>query len=180
MTKNTPDPDMVVRKIKEEYCTGITKNFLGLISGGEPLILDAVDGTEILVDAKDVFTRIDGDFEHWGANEKEPATGKTPIVVYEMNRDATFVQMFSELGVDRGKLCLTQHQIKNFVKKFPGWLCKDGHMTFFPLKSKDNFFVVGVSSCFDGGLSVYVGHFMSLTVCGATYRPRVVVPQLAV
>ncbi len=58
--------------------------FLKLLSGGESLVLDAVDGTETLAKAKDVFSWIDPDFKNWGTDEKGPATKETSVAVYEV------------------------------------------------------------------------------------------------
>ena len=90
--------------------------YLKLISV-EPLILDSADGEKFLAEAKDLFEYIDSGFRDWGADEKGPAT-KTPVCVYEMAKDATFSQMFSLLSSDKSKLCLTQAQIIEFVKKY--------------------------------------------------------------
>ena len=165
---------------KEKCWTGIiAETFLKLISGGESLTLDAVNGTETLVDAKDVFAHIDPDFKNWGADEKGPETGETAVDVYEMVKDATFSQMFRKLNVDARKLCLTQHQIKNFVKKHRNWLRTDGYATFFLFESKGNLFVAYVVFYSDGELGVRVYRFGNLSVWYAEYRPRVVVLQPA-
>ncbi len=167
--------------LRKENCwiDVVVETILNLISGNESLILGAVDGTETLADAKDVFAFIDPDFKNWGADEKGSATEETTVDVYEMTKDATFSQMFGELNSDVSKLCLTQHQIKNFVKKHRGWLRTEGYATFFLFKSNDNFFVAYVLFCSGGSLSVYVGRFGRSGVWDAGSRRRVVVPQLA-
>ena len=152
---------------------------LKLISGGESLVLDAVDGAETLADAKDVFAYIDPDFKNWSVDERGPATEEAPIAVYEMCRSATFAQMFGELSIDTNKLCLTQHQIKKFVEKFLKWLHKDDYGTFFLFESKGNFFVALVDSNSSGRLLVHVYHFEGSHVWDAENRRRLVVPQLA-
>ena len=165
---------------KEKCWTGIiAETFLKLISGGESLTLDAVNGTETLVDAKDVFAHIDPDFKNWGADEKGPETGETAVDVYEMVKDATFSQMFRKLNVDARKLCLTQHQIKNFVKKHRNCLRTDGYATFFLFESKGNLFVASVNFDSDDELSVDVDQFEYLDVWSAEDRHRVVVLQPA-
>jgi len=165
---------------KEKCWTGIiAETFLKLISGGESLTLDAVNGTETLVDAKDVFAHIDPDFKNWGADEKGPETGETAVDVYEMVKDATFSQMFRKLNVDARKLCLTQHQIKNFVKKHRNWLRIDGYATFFLFESKGNLFVASVDFYSGDEFHVDVDQFEDLDVWYAEYRHRVVVLQPA-
>jgi len=157
-----------------------TQEILKLISGGESPILDAVDGTETLYEAKDVFVYRDSDFKNYGVNAKGPATPKTSVRVYEMIKDASFAQMFGSLSSDVRKLCLTQAQIKNFVRNYRGWLRTDGWATFFLFESNSELFVASVSVDSDGGLEVDVDRFEDSSVWFAGCRYRLVVPQLAV
>jgi len=165
---------------KENCWTGVvTKPILRLISGDYGLTIDAVDGSEILADAKDVFVGgIDPGFKNWGADEIGNPTAETPVDVHEMTKDAILSQMFGELNTDVRKLCFTQAQIKNFVKKYRNWLRADGYATFFLLKSKGNFFVADVVDS-DGELFVNIRQLDDPGVWAAGYRRRVVVPQLA-
>ncbi len=105
-----------------EMVNGIKNKFLKLISGGESIVISEVDGTEILAKASDIFTWIDKDFINDGADQRGSATGETPVRVYEMMEDATFSQMFGSLSSDVRKLCLTQAQIKSFVRNYKNWL----------------------------------------------------------
>lgn len=165
---------------KENCWTGAVKeSFLRLISGGQELMLDAVDGTATLFEAKDVFAWRDPDFENWEANESGRATSETPVEVRELVGDATFAQMFGELNVDVRKLCLTQHQIKEFVQRHRNWLRTEGYATFFLFESKRHFFVAYVNFHSDGSLYVYVFRFEHDFVWHAERRHRVVVPRLA-
>ena len=156
-----------------------TTSFLRLISGDKALVIDAVDGTEILADANDVFKYIDGDFKNWGADEKGPATKETPVNVHEMVKDGTFAEMFSSLNPDVEKLFFTHHQIKNFVQKKSDWLRTDGYATFFTFKSKGERFVAYVDFGSDDRLRVYVYRFVHDDRWSAGSRHRIVVPQLA-
>lgn len=165
---------------KENCWTGIVKDtFLRLISSGENLTIDAVDGRETLANAEDTFAYIDSNFKNWDADVKGPATEEIFVNVQEMEKDATFSQMFGELNADVGKLCLTQHQIKNFVKKHRKWLRTDGYATFFLFKSNGNFSVAFAHFRSGVRLGVSVLQFGDLSVWDAGYRARVVVPQLA-
>jgi hypothetical protein len=153
---------------------------LCLLTKGESIIIDACDGSETLANAKETFkVDIDGDFKNWGTNKPGKVTEETAVAVHEMVKDATFAQMFGSLGTDLDKLCLTQHQIKNFCKKHSNWLRADGYATFFLFKVEDQFFVarVFVNS---GGLLVSVRRFGHDYVWPAEYALRVVVPQLTV
>lgn len=154
-------------------------SILKLISGGKTLEIDAADGTEILAEANDVFAWIDSDFKAWGVDEKGSATGKTSAAVYEMVKDATFAQMFGSMSDEVKKLCLTQAQIKGFVKKHRNWLRTCGYATFFLFESKGDVFVANVRFLNDGKLGVDVNRFENDNVWHADYCHRVVIPQLA-
>ena len=137
----------------------IRKKYLKLISGGKNLVLDAVDGTKVIADATDVFSAgIDSDFRRWRADESGQPTDKTPVAVYEMKKDANFAQMVGDLNADTGKLCLSQHQILNFIERHKGWLRAEGYGTFFPFKSYGEFFVA-IVNVRSGGLRVRVYRF---------------------
>jgi len=153
---------------------------LRLLTKGESIIIDSCDGSETLANAKETFKAgIDGDFKNWGTNKPSNRTEETAVAVHEIVKDATFAQMFGSLGTDLDKLCLTQHQIKNFCKKHSNLLRTNGYATFFLFKVEDQFFVasVGVDS---GGLSVSVYGLERDDVWNARCAPRVVVPQLTV
>ncbi|MFH0891374.1 MAG: hypothetical protein V1867_01185 [Candidatus Falkowbacteria bacterium] len=167
--------------LRKEKCwiSMVRETFLRLVSGGETLIIDAVDGTETLADATDVFAWIDPDFKNWGADEPGPATGKTQAVVYEMVKNGTFADMFGSLNGDIRRLCFTQAQIKLSVKKHRNWLRDDGYGTFFFFQSKGEFFVADVALYSGGRLNVHVLRLENSLVWNAVRRPRLVAPQLA-
>ncbi len=153
--------------------------FLSLFSGNELLMLDAADGTETIKKAKNIFSYIDSDFKNWDTDQKSVATEKTPVAVYEMKNDATFAQMFNSLSSDTSKLCLTQHQILNFIQKYRNWLRTDGWATFFLFESHNHFFVARVGVGSGGSLGVCVRRFGGSGVWRAGGMHRLVVPQLA-
>ncbi len=151
---------------------------LHLLSAGTTILVDACDGSETLAQAKDVFkSGIDADFTNWSLDQPSVATPAMATAVYEMRRDANFVQMFGSLGSDLDKLCMTQHQIKVFCKKNKKWLRKGGFATFFLFKSNGHFFVAYVGVRGDG-LLVCVHRFERGYVWHAEDLPRVVVPQM--
>jgi hypothetical protein len=151
------------------------------ISGNKPFMINAVSGTETLADAHDVFGHIDPNFKNWGTDKAELATTETTVEIYEMKKDATFSQIFGELSTDIRNLCFTQHQIKNFVKKYYHWLKTAKCTTFFLFKSKRNFFVALVSFSSGGEFFVYIREIGLDCVWTAKchIRVRVVVPKLA-
>lgn len=177
------DPELVALALQDivegKFGKKKANSILRLLSKGESLLIDAVNGKETLAQAKDVFlSSIDSDLKKLGTDQPGAATEETPVQVYEMAQDATFAQMFGSLGADLDKLCLTQHQIKNFCKELPNWLRSDGHATFFLFKVEDQYFVADVY-VYGAGLSVRVYDFEFDYVRLALNLHRVVVPQLA-
>ena len=166
-------------KVAENVAISENPQIFKLLSKDQSLVIEAVDGTKTLANAKDVFkSGIDFDFKNWGTNKPGNATKEMAVQVYEMTENATFPQMFGSLGTNLDKLCFSQHQIKTFCKKYPNWLCAD-YATFFPFKVEDHFFVACVRVVSDG-LFVFVRRFESGFVWLAGCRHRVVVPQLTV
>ncbi len=163
-----------------DLITSAKNQFLSLISGTTSIIINAVDGSSLLSEASDVFSWIDKDFKNYGADERGPATKETRVQVFEMSKDATFKDMFGSLSSNLETLCLTQAQIKEFVKMHRTWLRTDGYGTFFLFKSNNNFFValVGVGS--GGTLRVGVFRLEYSLVWYAGGRRCLVAPQLAV
>jgi hypothetical protein len=153
---------------------------LRLISGNQVLVLDATKGNETFSDAKDVFDYIDPDFKNWDADGAGQSTSETPIEVYEMAKNGTFSQMFSSLCSDVRRLCFTPGQVKNFVRKYRGWLRTEGYGTFFLFEANGHFFVALVLFHSAESLDVRVDRFGGDDVWRAEGRRRVVVPQLAV
>jgi len=148
------------------------------LSVGKVIFIDALDGKEILGEAKDVFpSGIDSDFKNWGLNVEGVPTKKTKVSVFEMIKDGDFRQLFGSFGENLDRLCLTQAQIKQFCKKHGDWLRADGYATFFLFKVNGEYFVAYVR-VFSDGLSVRVDRFSDGSVWSAEYQHRVVVPQL--
>ncbi len=180
----TPEGRVTLEKIAQIIVGEVEKvqnEFLKLISGDENLTIDAVDGSEIIAGSDDMFEAgIDSDFVKWGANERGVATVETPVDVHELVKNATFTQMFGSLSADVSRFCLTQHQIKTFIKNHRNWLRTDGYATLFLFKSNNQFFVANVYLRSDGRLAVCVYEFARDRVWTAGYRYRIVVPQLAV
>jgi len=177
------DPESVALALQDvvegRFSKKKANSILKLISKGELLLIDAINGKETLAQAEDIFpSGISFDFKKWETDQPGDATEETPVQVYEMTQDATFAQMFGSLGTDLDKLYLTQHQIKNFCKKYPDWLRSDGFATFFPFKVEEQYFVAVVRVC-GGGLFVGVRRLGHGNIWGAGRRRRVVVPQLA-
>jgi hypothetical protein len=159
-------------------CGQEIKNLLRKITQG--LVLDPTDGKEILANAKDTFSGIDSDFKNWGLDKKGSATDTQAVDVYEIATDATFRQIFDSFLNSLDQVCLTQAQIKQFVKKHRQELRTDGGGTFFLFKEGNHFFVARVYVSSDGAPWVGVRRLEDVRVWCAGRRPRLVVPQLAV
>jgi hypothetical protein len=150
-------------------------NRLTLISGKEPLVLSQTDGQETLAGATDVFRYIDSNFEHWNCDVAGPPTKEVLVQVYEVVRDSTFQEMFGGFGVVLDRLALTQAQIKQFVKRHPGWLKEGGNGTFFLFNVGDEFFVAAVYLFSDGRLGTRVRRLTLERVFRAAKCHRLVV-----
>ncbi|HBR72000.1 MAG TPA: hypothetical protein DEA27_04355, partial [Candidatus Moranbacteria bacterium] len=178
----TPEGSETLEEVARIIVGGAKKvrnEFLRLISSGETLVIDDCDGTKILADADDIFSYIDSDLRNWGADESGPAIEKTPVQVYELEKNGKFSQIYGAHSSDLDRLCLTQHQIKKFVQKYRNWLRTEGYGTFFLFKSKGHFFVAYVYFYSDGKLCVLVHRLESGGVWSDGDRRRFVVPQLA-
>jgi hypothetical protein len=121
--------------------------FLRLVSESEPLLLEPTDGSDVLMNERDLFNYIDPNFEDWGTGEKGPATGECPVEVYEMEAEGTFAQLFGSLSTDPRLLCLTQAQILSFVKVHGLLLRSKTFGTFFLFESKGNLLIAAIGIC---------------------------------
>jgi hypothetical protein len=152
--------------------------WLKLISGNQPLALGPTDGQEMLARASDVFRYIDSNFEHWNCDVVGPTTEESLVEVYELTGDGTFQEMFKSFGVRLDRLALTQAQIKQFVKCYPGWLKKGGNGTFFLFKVGEEFFVAAIYLFSDGRLGARLRRLTLERVFRANKRHRVVVKSV--
>lgn len=153
---------------------------LKLILADKEISISAVDGKETLAGAKDVFAYIDSDFKNYGCDVSGAPSRDTKVQAYEMIKDGTFKELFGGFGENLDRLCLTQSQIKSFVKNHADSLRTDGYGTFFLFKVGEKYFVAYVSRRSDGWhVHVYpLSHFGDDDVWDAERRHRIVVPQL--
>ncbi len=146
-----------------------------LLPGAENLEIGPTDGTEGLDTARDVFGYIDPNFESCGIGVPSE---KMSVSVHEIFKDSTFKEIFGGINSDLNSLCLTQSQIKRFVRDHRGWLRTDGRSNFFLFRVEYRFFVAGVYLRDDGRLGVCVDPFSNNYVWRSEDRSRVVVPKL--
>lgn len=149
------------------------------ILDGEQIVIGKTDGKQTLTNAKEVFTGlVDPDFVNYGCDVEGKPTAEMPVEVFEMVEDGDFKRIFGGFSVSLDHLCLSQHQIKLFVRDHCDKLLAGGYGTFFLFKVGGEFFVAGV--CFDGGgrLRVNVHRLSYACVWYTGFRHRIVVPQL--
>lgn len=167
------DVSVAVSGMEVAMSAEINIEFLRFISAGEKLILDAIDRKEIIANAI-----VDANYV-W-KDECRQATSETEVGVYELIKDATLGQMFS----NPEKMCLMQSQIFLFAKKYINWLLTNRDSTFFLFKSYNRFFVVNVyvRSDYrvrsDHKLIVHVHQLEFSCNWIAKYRPRLVLPLI--
>jgi hypothetical protein len=150
--------------------------YLSLTSGNELLLIEPADGKETFAKARDVFTYVDSNFTRWGCNSPGKQTPQTAVRVYEMARDGTFAELFKSFHLEIVRLCLTQAQIINFVRRHPNWLKSGGNGTFLLFEVEQEFFVAAVYQFFDGRIGVRARRFSLDRVFRARKRHRLVVP----
>jgi hypothetical protein len=140
-----------------------------LISVGEKLTIETLDGKEFIYGAKDVFNfHIDEDYKKWNLDRASVPTKEVSMQAHELAGNSTFVKIFTSLSLssDFDKLCPTQHQIKRFCQKYPNKLSKSG-ATIFPFNLNEDYFLARVFVCY-AGLYIDVHRFERVLcfVCG--------------
>lgn len=159
------------------------------------IVIDAVDGRDILHQAVLTFPRISNYFLKWDLNHPSYKTDETLVFIDELVISYTAQQMFDELTSRGYNPILTQHQIKKFCqqhaalltrrsnnffffKKEKNWLMKLGE--FFGLsKAKEEYFAAIVYFKL-GGLAVDVSRLDMLNVYFGENRHRVIYPAFKV
>ena len=154
-------------------------SILRLISDGEKIMIEASDGKAYISNAKKIFkSSISKDFKNWGLNQWSGAANTEILLdVSELVGDGTFIQIFTEITSDLGKLIMTQAQIIRFCKKHPIWLREEQSTTLFLMKVGGEYFVVRVDTNWDG-LGVCVYRLGCSDVWYGVSRFRIVSPQL--
>ncbi len=137
--------------------------------------LPKLSGKKTLARADDILSYIDPDFEKWNTDKVGEKTEEMDLAVCELEKDSTFKEIFTKPE----EMALSQAQIIQFCRDHKDKLRQYGYGTFFLFKVGTDFFVarVGVRSV---GLDVDVHRFSDDDVWYADFRPRIVVPQLAV
>lgn len=123
----------------------INNKILKLVKSIKPLLIDSVDGTLLfsLLDSE-IDTSVVGDYSNeFNINISSSSTEKTLVDIYDVKKDYPLEDTFKSLGVSIDDLCLTQHQIINFLYLNRNRICRE-KQTYIPFKIKDNYFYVSV------------------------------------
>jgi len=176
-------PGVIFKFIEGLFAEGMeiekSSSIVRLISGGEKIMIEALDGKEYISDAKKTFRSfISGDFKNLGLNQSGPATAEVLLDVHEMVSNGNFVQIFTDISNHLDKLVMTQSQIIRFCEKHPTWLRREGYATLFLTKVNGEYLVVYVFVS-DGGLDVLVSRLGDAYVWRGEVCHRVVSPQLS-
>jgi hypothetical protein len=129
-----------------------TNDILKLISDGEEIKLKAVDGTQNIYNNQyQLFSRKDEyAFSAIRLDQKSGATEETLLEVYETTQyNATFRRLYASLSTNLDDLCLTQHQILEFVASHPQWL-KSKYGTYLLFKPDWQVRIAHIYGGYDG------------------------------
>lgn len=167
--------------LRKEKCwlDVVVESPLKLISGDWEIVVDKTSGKDVLSDANDVFSFIDGDFRNWLADGPGVSKEETPAAVYEIFKPGYFVEILNYLSPNIIKLSWEQSQIKAFVKKHSHWLAGDDGLTLFLFQSYENFFIANVGMGSDGKLKIRPHKLGIYLNCNLEHRYRLVVPELS-
>ncbi len=105
-----------------------------LVSTERELTIDATDGTKTLNIHESVMQLVtSGIYSNIEISRASSPTVKMSVQIYEATAQATYSEIFHSFDVNKNNLCLTQHQIGNFVLKYTQLLNRevDGHKTTF-------------------------------------------------
>ncbi|MBX9837580.1 MAG: hypothetical protein K2X69_04600 [Silvanigrellaceae bacterium] len=118
---------------------------LSILESISQFYVEALDGSETLVEANDVFSSIGKRFTEWETRSVSKPTEYTTLRLHKLKENATFMEMFESLG-SGPSLALTQSQIKRFCKKYAKHLFKGGINTIFlPFELDGNYFIASVN-----------------------------------
>lgn len=157
---------------------------LRLLSGGQEVVISACPGgpRASLAYAGKTFTGyVDSNFKNWKLDTEQPSTEATPVLVYEMHKDGTFMDIYGSFNVNKEALAFkSQEQVEKFAIEHRAHLRTDGYGTLFlfteEVNGKEEFFVADVHLGDRGQLEVSVGRFSYGYVWSASNQHRFVIP----
>ncbi len=149
--------------------TGTLSSVLCRVAGGQGLhinALDVYDGRTMIDSGIVVQTilkaeRDQKNLDRWLSDEN-PATPDCLVDMYELESEAPFYRMFTEISGDLDKVVLSKTQILRFCELYPQYLCTehtDNVRTLFLIKEDGDFTVVGIKADKDKKLSSFFVEF---------------------
>jgi hypothetical protein len=122
--------------------TGITK-YLELASTEKSILLKETNGSRTIASTVYPFlTHIDTDFGRNDISVGDYRKPETSIEVYTIVRQGGFRDICESFGLYLHDLCLTQHQIIEFLEIYPQWLRERFRRLYFLYRNGDEFPVV--------------------------------------
>jgi hypothetical protein len=114
------------------------KGILRLISGDHDLKLKGSDGSRLICQATDVFKFIDDRNHQAGISHPGIASPEMTPEVYQLLRDATFMDIFTSLPGSWDQKWIPEDKVVEFCKKYPHWLRQKHLSTFFLIKREQD------------------------------------------
>ena len=150
--------------------------FLEIVNSEKPLVIRALDGTEIISNNKELFsTWVDPNFKRWKLEGERRETKEIEVASYRPVKNFVFEELFSSLTDDLDELCLTSSQIVEFCKNY---FDHKNYSTFFLMKgTTGKYFVVSVDS-YEKGLQLFVYRFFNNNKRSFKHRFRFILPKL--
>jgi hypothetical protein len=178
------NPELVstdLKKILDTHFNYVNRNgILQLVATKKPLMIDAVDGTQMIKDAKEEIFKlgIDEGFKRYAdSNKYSRATPVTTVQNYRLISGANFLQIFKSLSINLDMLCLNQHQIINFCSKYFNKLCQSKYGTFFLFKGNYELLVARLGTL-AGDLGIRLYKLNNYSIWFARDYRQIIVPQL--
>jgi hypothetical protein len=178
------DPQLVYLTLQEIIESDSSDNkkknpVLRLVSVGVSLIIGACDGSKTLANSEKIFKVHLNKNIHLGNGLERTPSFETAVEVYETEKNVTPAEIFFSLADELDKLCLSEHQVVVFCKKYYQWLRIGSYSppTFFMFKGEKDFFLAHVFAASSGDLALRVDRFKH----GDGILPagvRIVVPEL--
>jgi len=148
-----------------------------LLSAGEIIKLEALDGKDYILKAKETFkSLIRSDFKELELDQSGPATIETRLDLCEVTGNGSGISIFGGISRDLDKIIMTQAQIISFCQKYPNLLNRVSP-TLFLMKKGNTYYIVYVS-VYPEGLCVGANLLRSDDMFYARHHYYVVIPQL--
>ncbi len=122
------------------------KQLLELVSGPNGILIDSLNGQEIILKSQGVYSFINQKFQELGLDQPGPPTGRTVVDVYKLKSDATFAEVFASISGEKGKRTLSQAQIINFSKNNQELLARLENQMFFFFRNNGEDWVASLCS----------------------------------